>query len=444
MTYLTKTRALELKSPKGWHLVTPFNGMTYDVPFESRLGPTNQVGPCQTTYTWSNQDTSDSGLEDDLAIFRNGFTSYDPVDDRGHEFWTSKTSRWLSHWDYFSKLSTGDMMRGPLVPNHSLHDPYAILPQGGWNTAVKDPYPPLPVDTDVKSMGATAINRVAPGAPRATLASSLVELIRDTPKMIGHQLFTEGFKKTPSSVGGEYLNFKFGWQPTINDVKKCIKSLLHATELIRQFERDNGRVVRRRFAFPTTTTARADIFSQEGNGPLVYYNPGWFQAGDAREYLSRVDRTDREVWFSGAFSYYFPTGTSGIKKLQEFEAKANHLLGTRMDPEALWQLTPWSWLVDWYGTIGDIIGNANRIADNGLVIRYGYLMVHTTREYQWSTLPSLLDYDGKMFPTSSAFYRRETKRRYRATPFGFGLDLSDMNPQQWAILSALGLSHSQR
>jgi hypothetical protein len=280
-----------------------------------------------------------------------------------------------------------------------------------------------------------------------------VETLRDVPQMIGHKLLTdrEGyFRHDPvtgglrneakvQDIGGEFLNYQFGIAPIISDVRKATQSLLNASALIRQFERDNGRYVRRRFRFPITVSTDERRMDQGFNGALLGYTKGIFDANQARQYLRRVNRTERELWFSGCYSYYFPTPKGLTGKLEEFERRANHLLGTRLNPEALWQLSPWSWLIDWYGTIGDTISNADRLSGDELVIRWGYLMVHTTSDTQWSTYEGLRA-SGVDFPSVSATYRRETKRRYRASPFGFGLKTADLNPTQWAILGALGLS----
>jgi hypothetical protein len=44
----------------------------------------------------------------------------------------------------------------------------------------------------------------------------------------------------------------------------------------------------------------------------------------------------------------------------------------------------------------------------------------------------------------SSLYRSERKERWKATPYGFGLNMAGFTDQQWAILAALGMTKSPR
>jgi len=118
--------------------------------------------------------------------------------------------------------------------------------------------------------------------------------------------------------------------------------------------------------------------------------------------------------------------------------RAQKILGTDLTPETLWNLAPWSWAVDWIMPVGDLIGNLQDMASDGLVLRYGYIMEHSfvsdTYTFQGPTgLPASL-------VPGSYILSRETKKRVRATPYGFGLTWSGFSPRQLAILTALGIS----
>jgi hypothetical protein len=78
------------------------------------------------------------------------------------------------------------------------------------------------------------------------------------------------------------------------------------------------------------------------------------------------------------------------------------------------------------------------MAVDGLVIQYGYVMEHkvTTRSYYNDGAHS---YKGD-YVVSPVHLFYETKRRVRASPFGFGLDWSGFTPRQLAITAALGLT----
>jgi hypothetical protein len=118
-------------------------------------------------------------------------------------------------------------------------------------------------------------------------------------------------------------------------------------------------------------------------------------------------------------------------------ALADKLFGISLTPEVLWNLAPWSWAVDWFSNTGDVISNLSDWASDGLVLQYGYMMEHTVSSYTYSMSPTGI-YRGVPAPPVS--FVTETKIRRRASPFGFGINLSALSARQNAILVALGLS----
>jgi len=121
-------------------------------------------------------------------------------------------------------------------------------------------------------------------------------------------------------------------------------------------------------------------------------------------------------------------------------------LGTRLDPEVLWNLAPWTWMVDWVANFGDIVGNLSAIVADHLVMQYGYIMheVIVTKEiyfprglYSRNTYPYISSFDEKPWNVTLTYH---SKTRTGASPFGFGLSPESFTTQQWAILGALGIS----
>jgi hypothetical protein len=128
--------------------------------------------------------------------------------------------------------------------------------------------------------------------------------------------------------------------------------------------------------------------------------------------------------------------------MKRFSSEANKLLGLRLTPEVLWDLTPWTWLGDWVSNLGDVIHNVSALGQDNLVIKYGYIMQHTKyeREYRLSLNKPRIDgvgvYDLKLI--------NERKVRMKASPYGFGLTWDGFSTRQWAILGALGLSNARK
>jgi len=296
---------------------------------------------------------------------------------------------------------------------------------------------------ELASYGTRAINATAPTAPHANIATSVSELMLDgLPSIIGADTLKRGALNA-RQAGSEYLNVQFGWLPMLSDLRSTINSLKRATSTVRQLRRDSGKVVRRRFSFPSSVSTTESVLGGSGSG-LKQVPEELISTRDwtATRKITLFQNVETRLWFSGAYTYYLAGDDSVWGKLQEFEQRANVLLGTRVSPETLWELAPWSWLIDWKTNIGSAVGSAERVASDSLVLRYGYLMRQTVARdtYVMRDLQFVSGGPG----TVTMQLGRETKERYRATPYGFGLATSQFTDRQWAILAALGMTKAPK
>jgi hypothetical protein len=69
-------------------------------------------------------------------------------------------------------------------------------------------------------------------------------------------------------------------------------------------------------------------------------------------------------------------------------------------------------------------------------------MAHTVDEVALTTRG--VGFRAGTIGNTTTIFRRETKERIRATPFGFGLNLSALDARQWSILVALGMTKGDR
>jgi hypothetical protein len=266
------------------------------------------------------------------------------------------------------------------------------------------------------------------------------------PNLVGHTLW--GSKaEAARKAGDEFLNVEFGWLPLASDVSKFLQSVAHLDKLINQYVRDSGRLVRRRFSFPPVVTTTESVFEPNTDvaGPFDY--GGLFTAGRHNQgtILRRRDTTV-ERWFSGAFTYHAPESAFHYSRSAwAWQTKipvAAKLLGLELDPDVLWELAPWSWAVDWFADVGDFIHNASALSQDGLVMKYGYIMEHSIVRDTYDFIGPLgfspgVSWTGRPHPLTLI---SEVKLRRKATPFGFGFDLSALTGRQKAIIAALGLT----
>jgi hypothetical protein len=302
-------------------------------------------------------------------------------------------------------------------------------------------------DSALNTLGATAISRVRPTGSAVDLSTALGELWRDG---LPHRSSIRGWKDRTDiarKAGNDYLNLQFGWRPLISDITNFGKAALKSRSILDQYERDAGRVVRRSYTFSDIVTAGTETVlstakvpsSHDGlAGPLV---PDLdYGGGITGGKWTKQSTTSIKRWFSGAFVYGGPSGILPDGALRDTVAEADKLFGLSLTPDVLWNLTPWSWAIDWFTNTGDVLKTASDMISQGLVMQYGYMMEHSIAVDTYTL--SGVKYNDYTFPSCSVQLVTETKKRIKANPFGFGFTWDGLSPFQISILAALGITRT--
>lgn len=291
------------------------------------------------------------------------------------------------------------------------------------------------------AIGTKLISMAIPTNPNVNLGQFLGELIKDglptVPNILKWQAKAQSFSALAKHGSKEYLNVQFGWAPFIRDVVDAVKMALDYSKKLRQFARDSGKPIKRRRSLPITQTiTTSGPFTSYGAPAFPLYN--YLSSG---KYVQTVT-TSTEHWFSGAFTYYLPLERTLEEKLRRWEAQANKLIGSRLTVDLLYKLTPWTWLVDWFTTMGALVHNYSAFRNDGLVMLYGYVMERKLQVIQYSLSGVVLS-DGTAVSNSQSIIKTTLSRR-KATPYGFGLDPQSFSAFQWSIIAALGISKAPR
>lgn len=290
--------------------------------------------------------------------------------------------------------------------------------------------------------GSTAIAKTIPTKSALDLGTTLGELrMEGLPSLPGVQRDIRRIQDLPKGVGSEILNFEFSWKPLISDILGIVKVAAESERILEQYRRESGRQIRRRYEFPDekeTTTFNSDV--RTSPYPIInYYNCS--PAGGVYRTFGMlggtVQRTSR-TWFSGSYRYHIPEYKGLRGDIAKWEREANRLLGLSPTPELFWNLTKWSWLVDWFSNFGDVLTNISYLGRDNLVLHYGYMMRETTLRVE-SELHGFNPMTGGIaLPSPKTNFSWNRKVRYAASPYGFGLDPGVFTPRQWTILAALG------
>lgn len=304
------------------------------------------------------------------------------------------------------------------------------------------------------SWGTKAIAKTQPTKSNASIATALIELRDGLPNMPGKALKNaRGFTDLTKVGPDEFLNYVFGLVPALSDIRSLAVSIVNQKKILDQFQRDNDKVVRRRYGFPVQATqqtwteqvvnAQWNILPGLGfNSATSRFDTEGLLQGQSHTAHRTLSKRDR-IWFSGAFRYHLASTDSQWGRIERTSQLMAKLLGARLDAQSLWAAMPWSWLVDWFADVGDIIGNATHSILDGQLLQYGYVMCESTQNSTF-TSDNLQFKNGLVMDNLTTAFVTQRKQRVKATPYGFGLNSDSFSAQQWAILGALGMTKSPK
>jgi len=370
---------------------------------------------------------------------RNMYVEYAKRYDTGHDFFTEKTSavQLEKTSQLYSPLISGHRVfyDGPVVLKYGLIDSTTIMP------SMKS-Y--APSGSQITIDGTKLWSMAVPTAAEGNLAAFLGELREGLPHLPGSSISKPSTRK----AGDEYLNWKFGVQPLKSDLQKLARGIVDFSKRVKQYQRDSGKIIRRRRSL-SDTRFEVDITTAAGYDamlmPISDYGFGdeitrWFYSNLGS--IKVIDIVDTSVWFSGSYSYYLSEAHSFLGKLDRYVQLANHALGVEFDLDTAWELTPWSWLADWFSDAGSFVKNIVALSNDNVVARYAYVMHHQKVTRVYTTTGMVLKPDASGPTTATVFKTYESKARTAATPYGFGFNMGALSNTQKAILGALGLTRS--
>jgi hypothetical protein len=401
-----------------------------------------------------------------------GSTAAFCVDDTGHPFASFKVSgtQPYARAVYRSGLVRVDMdvSPPPFVPYPNWSDPLglastdrhpatrqtyfswpATYPYGAGNSATEI------ITNGVKnSIGTGVIASANPWKPKATLAQTILELLTgDVPTIFKNlRRYINDLQDLKKSAGSDWLNFQFGWVPLANDIRATIETLLKLHMLL--YGSDDARRTRggdlgtwtrndsslaalsMQFGSPFGTGRNSPQWQVVTNsGTLV--QPAQFTGGT----FSRSVKIHADFRFTARYH----RGARPNGRERGFLERATELLGLELTPAVLWELTPWTWLLDWASNLGALASNISLLDWSNVLLDYAYLtfVVKTDSAVTWqgpTTISPQLSvshgYIAKGFSTIE-------KVREQASPYGFSVGWTGLNAFQLSILAALGMSRGR-
>ncbi len=357
--------------------------------------------------------------------------------DRGHPFFLRKELKYeFSHPEVFltSPLSGTKFWRGPLFVGLTTDD----QPANVW---------PIAPEINTGYYAPRFINQTNPTVPIAGIGQFLGEMER-LPKFFFDPAYLEHKINAFRLLGGDYLNVAFGWIPFVKDLQKAASIAIRANEYAKQIYRDSGFWVRRKRKLEPMVTTSVKRYRD-----FTPYRFQYLDSGPADDFLESppglygplevVENRSETYSFSAAFQYFIEGDGTFLSEADERLKAVDRLLGIKPTPSVLYELMPYSWLLDWVTNVGDVVSNWTQFMDERLVMPYCYLM-RETRIDKIGTAGGLHFYSIPGTTAASTVQTTVQKERVRGTPYGFGLSPDSFSPLQWSILAALGLSKGPR
>lgn len=293
-------------------------------------------------------------------------------------------------------------------------------------------------DSHLDKWGATAISIVDPLNPNAQVGVALGEFLID--KRISLPVIQSWKRRTEvaRAAGSEFLAAQFGWLPLVEEIKNTLQSIKDGHTIMENYHSLDGHEVHREFEFEpivsdTTVVTESTARCIYGGGNIPSLN------GAGVPQTRRTNSTTRR-WFSGTFTHYPNKAYDGLlgKRIASKRGEIDKLFGLSLTPDVLWELAPWSWAIDWFSNIGDVVNNFTSFEINGLVMKYGFIMEETSvKETLFMPATGLSGVTGA---PPNVWCDHTIKRRKEANPFGFGIGWEGLSPTQLAITAALGIT----
>lgn len=331
---------------------------------------------------------------------------------------------------FISSLWPNSAQFGDYV-NHNIPTWESLFPFGGTR------------DTTVRSDSADSLFRIKPGV---NLGQTIGE-IADIPRMIRHRAlsFYRSYRrllrrsspvrrrKFIRNISKTWLEANFGWFPFVKDVQDMYHTWHHHSETLRELRKWNDKDRKRRKIL-TNVTSTTDLGGSDSTPmhyPYVIPNiTGGVPYGSYNLTLFEYEK----MWVEGRFRYYIPR----IDSVQWQRKAVRYLFGLNVTPTLLWELTPYSWLIDWYTNVGKMIQEAGGTPDlqENLVAKYAHTM---TRKKKIILCKSVLNFNDGTRHDATWYYHMTRKLRHDGVNQPFWKS-GDLSARQYSILAALGIS----
>ena len=349
------------------------------------------------------------------------------------------TTTYVNKTDGFWRICDDTIGSYPLPTDFSTFESYSYIPTrsltrpSGWSwtacplsyqPALPDPRQKWPVLTslDRNAVAWEILSKSNPSVPHVSVPTALGEL-KDLPGLV--KGYGDNLLK---NIANGYLSWRWAIKPMISDLRKILRFRKAVNDrLTWLYKLRAGETLRRRVSLGTT------LLSDSPTSVFIDTTGCWI-VGTSKLFYAR------KAWGSAQWKLQ-PNSVLPNVGARELDRLAWRLTFGITSHEALataWELTPWSWLVDWFANVGTIIAATNNTVgctwSNVCYMRTTEAIRVVTINTQSSDSDQVAALTGQDY-----YYRTIRKERFVVSP-----TLPVPVPQlpiitggQWSILAAL-------
>lgn len=325
-------------------------------------------------------------------------------------------------------------------------------------------FPTRPSQGQISGYAGELIRQSAPAKPSVNLMRVIGEL-KDA-----HHLFRAANynPRTAREMAGSYLNYVFGVKPTTSDFLRVADVVIHLDPYIGRYVRSEKVRLRR--------SRSRELFRDSKSGTLVakqygasvpsyrdialtsglslrLSNTTFFSSGFGDVWLPDFSwslTAVRSVRSFATFEYFIPEPDGLENRLRKYRQLATAAVGGGLDAPTAYDLTPWTWVVDWFVDVGGLLHYQQQVADNQMIttlagssfyeevkaiVSFHGIRYDSAVPLGWPSTASIQP--AAVSTLHQVFHQRRSGSPYAISPTW------DLSTQQWAIAAAMGIARSK-
>lgn len=310
----------------------------------------------------------------------------------------------------------------------------------------------LPPSREIDRLAESLSRATVPDRPFTNVTRMMGEL-RDAPQLLAVANY---IPRSTSDLGGSYLNQVFGVQPTVGDMQRLGEAVHRVIPAVRDEIAGCSNLIQARRAADLTkgyavssefNTYRSALPSYLGT-PYTGQAMCWGFDSLGSNFGLHVGISKTESSSLVAYGRYQRIVVRMDSMNRSLGAKLRPLLGSGASADTIYDLTPYTWLLNWVWDFGSVLRYQEALNGADVVAMAHGSTIERNARVGWTATVRRNPYEpsysvARVTPASGYSRFRSSTRTGGSSPYSLTAGSWDtLSGTQWAILAALGLARS--